>query len=98
MANKIQIVAIEQNALVESINLNTYLVSKLIKAQLTVESLLNNAKKKKREYNKDTSVWNDVLDENGNNVIEYGSIDGQIVYERVRPILDELVAAFEGAQ
>ena len=95
---RIKVSTVEMNAHVEVINMSSYLVAKVIKAHMRLSNALNVAKYVKQEYKEvDESGkkgWVDVLDENGTPVIEYSSIDGNMLNEDIMPLLQELVDAF----
>lgn len=95
---RIKVSTVEMNAHVEVINMSSYLVAKVIKAHMRLSDALNGAKHVKQEYKEiDESGkkgWVDVLDENGTPVIEYSSIDGNMLNEDIMPLLQELVDAF----
>lgn len=97
---KIQITTIEKTANVQVIELNTYIVSKVLKAQMRLSDALEKAKHTKQEYklvDEETGkkAWVDTLDEKGNPIVEYHAIDGEMLNDDVMPLLDELVKAFE---
>ena len=92
---KIQITTVKQTCDVQVIGINAYLIAKAIKAQIAVENAVEEAKRTKTKYNEETKQYEDVLDKNGNKVIEYNSIKGRIIAEKVLPFLNELVEAFE---
>lgn len=95
---KIQVSTVKMNADVEVINMSSYLVAKVMKAHIRMSDALNGAKHVKQEYKEvDESGrkdWVNVLDENGKPVIEYSSIDGNMLNEDIMPLLQELVDAF----
>lgn len=91
---KIQISTVEQTANVEVLNINTYLVSKILNAKIRLEIALKNAEYTPTKKN-DEGNWVDELDENGNKVITYRNIDGNIINNEVYPILKEIADAFE---
>lgn len=95
---KIQVSTVEMNSHVEVIFMNSHLVSKVMNAYIRLSDALNGAKHVKQEYKEvDESgkkSWVDVLDENGTPVIEYSSIDGNMLNEDIMPLLQELVDAF----
>jgi hypothetical protein len=95
---KIQVSTVKMNADVEVINISSYLVAKVMKAHIRLSDALDSAKHVKQEYKEvDESGkgdWVNVLDENGKPVIEYNSIDGNMLNEDIMPLLQELVDAF----
>ena len=90
---KIQISSVKREANIQVIELNSYLISKIIKAQIILESAINKKEKTKWDDNTQKSVK--VTDEKGNPVYDYRSVDGKLIDEKVLPILTELVEAFE---
>lgn len=97
---KIQVSTVEMNANVEVINVNTYFVSKVVKAYIRLKDALEQAKHTKQEFKMvdektGKKEWVDVLDENANPIIEYRTIDGNMINDDVMPLLNELVEAFE---
>ena len=95
---RINVSTVEMNTHVEVINMSSYLVAKVIKAHIRLSDALNGAKHVKQEYKEvyesGKKEWVDVLDENGTPVIEYSSIDGNMLNEDIMPLLQELVDAF----
>ena len=91
--SKIQISTIERMANVQVIELNSYIISKVIKAAVVLESAINKKEKTKWDDNVQKTVK--VTDENGNPMYDYRSVDGKLLDEKVLPILNELVDAFE---
>ena len=91
--SKIQISTIERMANVQVIELNSYIISKVIKAAVVLENAINKKEKTKWDDNVQKSVK--VTDENGNPMYDYKSVDGKLLDEKVLPILNELVDAFE---
>lgn len=94
--NKIQIQTVKQTCDVQVIGINAYFITKAIKAQIAVETAVENAKRNETRYNDETKKIEDVLDENGNKIIKYNNIEGKLIAEKVLPFLTELVNAFEG--
>ena len=90
---KIQISSVKRECQVEVIDLNSYIISKIVRAQVSLESALG--KKEKTEWNEATQKREKVLDEKGNQVYTYNSVPGELLAERVLPLLNELVEAFE---
>ena len=90
---KIQISTIEKTANVQVIELNSYLISKVVKAQVYLESAIN--KKEKTTWNDKDNKYEKVLDANGNQVYSFSSVSGEQLDKKVLDILNELVEAFE---
>ena len=90
---KIQISTVKKECQVQVIELNAYLISKAVKAQVVLENALN--KKEKTKWNDTTQKSEKVLDDNGNQVYSYNSVDGALLAEKILPLLNELVEAFE---
>lgn len=98
---KIQVSTVTKQADVQVIELNAYAITKIVKAQIRLKDALKNAEHKKREYkvvNDETGekAWVNVLDENGNEIVEYSNVDGSMLNNEVMPLLQELVDALEG--
>lgn len=91
---KIQVSTVKMTADVEVINVSSYLVAKVVRAHDAVDTLIEQNKHVKQNYNKETSKWELVLDENGNEQYEYVDYTTQAVEEHVYPLLKELIAAF----
>lgn len=81
---------------VQVINVSSRLVCLAVKAQITLESLLDNATSPTTKWNEEKCVWEEVKDENGNTTMSIGSIDGEKVSADVLPFLKELVDALKG--
>lgn len=94
MANKIQVRTVEMNANVEVIPMNAYLVAKCVRTHAYIKNFLERNESEAQRYNKDTQTWEKVLDENGKQVYDYGSMKGKELKEHILPLLDEFVAAF----
>ncbi len=92
---KIQISTIEKMANVQIIELNASFIARCVRLQAQLEPLVKDITHTKRKYNEDTKKYDDVLDENGNKVIEYDRVDGRVLAETVLPFFDEIVKAFE---
>ena len=92
---KIQVTTIEKMANVQIIELNASFIARVVRLQAQLEPLVKDITRTKRKYNDDTKKYEDVLDENGNKVIEYDRVDGKVLAENVMPFFDELVKAFE---
>ena len=94
MEKKIQVSTVKMTADVEVINVSSYLVAKVVRAHDCVDTLIEQNKHVKQNYNKETNKWEPVLDENGKEQYEYADYTTQAVEERVYPLLKELIAAF----
>lgn len=92
---KIQITTIEKVANVQVIELNASFIARVVRLQAQLEPLVENITRIKRKYNDETKKYDDVLDENGNKVIEYDRVDGKILAETILPFFNEIVKAFE---
>ena len=95
---KIAVSTVEMKANVQVINVNAYLITKVVKAQILLENLLKNTIDVKQEYceNEDGKKgWVDVFDEDGKPVPEYRSICSEPLHKEILPLLKELVDAFE---
>ena len=92
---KIQVTTIEKMANIQVIELNASFISRVVRLQVQLEPLVEKITRIKRKFNDETKEYEDVLDENGNKIIEYDRVDGRILVENVLPFFDELVKAFE---
>jgi len=92
---KIQITTIEKMANVQVIELNASFIARVVRLQAQLEPLVKDITRTKRRYNDAEKKYEDVLDENGNKVIEYDRVDGRILAETILPFFDELCKAFE---
>lgn len=92
---KIQVTTIEKMANVQIIELNASFIARVVRLQAQLEPIVKDITCTKRKYNDGAKTYEDVLDENGNKVIEYDRVDGRILAENVLPFFDELVKAFE---
>ena len=90
---KIQMSTVKREANFQVIELNSYLISKVIKAQVVLEAAIN--KQERTKWNDNTQKSEKVLDEKGNPTYSYKSVEGKLLDEKVLPILTELVEAFE---
>ena len=95
MAKKIQLTSIEMTGKAEIIKVNSYLIAKCVRAQVVLNRELEKAKQPKTERDEETGKWKNVLDKNGNPVVEYSGVSGRVMHDEVMPLLDELVKAFE---
>ena len=93
MEKKIQISSVKKECQIQVIELNAYLISKVVKAQVLLENVIN--KKEKTKWDDNTQKSIKVVDEKGNPVYTYSSVDGKLLDEKVLSILNELVEAFE---
>lgn len=98
---KIQVSTVTKQANVQVIELNAYAITKIVKAQIRLKDALKNAERKKKEYKvvddeTGEKAWVSVLDENGNEIVEYNNVDGNMLNNEVMPLLQELVDALEG--
>ena len=92
---KIQVTTIEKMANVQIIELNASFIARVVRLQAQLEPLVKDITRTKKKFNDETKKYEDVLDENGNKVIEYDRVDGRILTETILPFFDELVKAFE---
>ena len=92
---KIQVTTIEKMANVQIIELNASFIARVVRLQAQLEPIVENITRTKRKFNDETKKYDDVLDENGNKVIEYDRVDGAILAETILPFFDELCKAFE---
>ena len=90
---KIQISTVEKTCNVQVIELNTYIVSKVVRAQAFLENAI--AKKAKTTWNDSTNKRENVVDANGNQEYDYSNVSGKSLDEKVLAVLNELVEAFE---
>ena len=96
---KIQVTTVTKNANVQVIELNAYIISKVIRAQVQLEALLRGTIRTKKEYKavdeEGHKEWVDVLDENGNTIPLYDCVASETLHNNIMPLLNELVNAFE---
>lgn len=92
---KIQVTTIEKMAHVQIIELNASFIVRVVRLQAQLEPLVEEITRTKRKFNEETKKYEDVLDENGNKVIEYDRVDGKILAETILPFFNEIVEAFE---
>jgi len=92
---KIQVTTIEKMANVQIIELNASFIARIVRLQVQLEPIVENITRTKRKFNDETKKYDDVLDENGNKVIEYDRVDGKVLAENVMPFINELCEAFE---
>ena len=93
--NKIQVTTIEKMANVQVIELNASFIAKVVRLQAQLEPVIKDITRTKRRYNDEEKKYEDVIDENGNKVIEYDRVDGKILVEKVMPFINELCEDFE---
>lgn len=96
--SKITVSTVEMKANVQVINVNAYLITKIVKAQVLLENLLRGTigtQQEYREVEEGKKDWVDILDENGKPVPQYRNVDSEPLHKEILPLLDELVAAFE---
>lgn len=92
---KIQVTTIEKMANVQIIELNASFIARVVRLQAQLEPIVENITRTKRKFNDETKKYDDVLDDNGNKVIEYDRVDGKVLAENVMPFINELCEAFE---
>lgn len=92
---KIQISTIEKVANIQIIELNASFIARVVRLQTQLEPLVEGITRTKCKFNEETKKCEDVLDENGNKVIEYDRVDGKILAETILPFFNEIVEAFE---
>ena len=92
---KIQVTTIEKMANVQIIELNASFIARVVRLQAQLEPLVKDITRTKKKFNDETKKYEDVLDENGNKVIEYDRVDGKILAENILPFINELCEAFE---
>lgn len=92
---KIQITTVEKMANVQVIELNTSFIARVVRLQAQLEPLVKDITRTKRKFNDEEKKYEDVLDENGNKVIDYDRVDGRILAETILPFFNEICEAFE---
>jgi cell division protein FtsL len=92
---KIKVTTIEKMANVQIIELNASFIARVVRLQAQLEPIVENITRTKRKFNDETKKYDDILDENGNKVIEYDRVDGKVLAENVIPFINELCEAFE---
>lgn len=90
---KIQMSTVKREANIQVIELNSYIIAKVIKAQVALETAIN--KQERTKWNDNTQKSEKVLDDKGNPTYSYKSVEGKLLDEKVLSILTELVEAFE---
>lgn len=91
--SKIQISTVEKTCNIQVIELNSYIVSKVVRAQAFLENAI--AKKPKTVWNDNTSKRENIVDANGNQEYDYSNVSGKLLDEKVLAVLNEIVEAFE---
>lgn len=91
---KISVSTVKMNADVEVINVSSYLVAKVVRAQMVMDNMIEQSKYPQQKYNDETKAWEPVLDENGNQVYAHHNDVVATMEERIYPLLNELVEAF----
>lgn len=92
---KIQITTVEKMANVQVIELNASFIARVVRLQAQLEPLVKDITRTKRKFNDEEKKYEDVLDENGNKVIDYDRVDGRILAETILPFFNEICEAFE---
>lgn len=91
---KISVSTVKMTADVEVINVSSYLVAKVVRAQMIMDNMIERSKHAKQNYNDETKTWEPVLDENGNQVYTHRNDAVATMEEYIYPLLNELVEAF----
>ena len=91
----ITITTVKQTADVQVLGVNAYLISKIMRAQIILNNLINEVKHERQHYDKEAEKWVKELDDKNNPIIDYSNVKGQPLAEQVLPILTEIVEAFE---
>ena len=91
---KISVSTVKMNADVEVINVSSYLVAKCVRAQMVMDQMIEQSKYARQKYNEETKEWENVLDENGNQVYAHHNEEVAKMEEYIYPLLNELVEAF----
>lgn len=94
MEKKIVISTVQQTCDVQVLNINAYLIAKVINAKIKLQDKLEGAEYVKQHRDPETKEWIDDIDENGNTIKQWGSIDGNMLKKDVMPLLEELAEAF----
>lgn len=92
---KIQVTVIPKQANIQVIELDASFIVRVAKLQARLEPIISSAKHVKTKFNESTQKREEIVDEKGNKVVEYSSIDGKFIAEEVLPFFDELIEAFE---
>jgi len=91
---KISVSTVKMTADVEVINVSSYLVAKCVRAQMVMDQMIEQSKYARQKYNEETKEWENVLDENGNQVYAHHNEEVAKMEEYIYPLLNELVEAF----
>lgn len=91
---KIQVSTVKMNADVEVINVSSYLVAKCVRAHMVMDNMIEQSKYARQKFNDETKEWENVLDENGNQVYAHHNDAVATMEEHIYPLLNELVKAF----
>ena len=94
MAKKIVISTVQQTCDVQVLNINAYLIAKVLEAKIKLQDALEKAEYVKQHRDPLDNGWVDDIDEDGNVVKQWRSIDGNMLNKDVMPILAELAEAF----
>jgi hypothetical protein len=94
MEKKIIISTVQQTCDVQVLNINAYLVAKVINAKIKLQDKLKEAEYVKQHRDPETKEWVDDIDENGNTIKEWRTVDGNMLKADVMPLLEELAEAF----
>ena len=91
--SKIQVTSFEKTCNIQVIELNAYVISKVVRAQAFLENAIG--KKPKTVWNDTTGKRENVVDTNGNQEYDFTNVSGKSLDEKVLSVLTELVEAFE---
>lgn len=91
---KIQVSTVKMTADVEVINVSSYLVAKVVRAQMHADQMIEQCKHVKTRWDDEKHERVPDLDENGNVQHEYSEYTAQVLDEYIYPLLNELVEAF----
>jgi predicted Holliday junction resolvase-like endonuclease len=95
MAKKIEVSTMRMEADVQVINVSSRLIYLALKAQMTLERLIDEATHETTKWNDVEKKWETQVDENGEPIFKIDSISGKAVSEHVMPFLNELVDALK---
>ena len=76
---------------VQIIELNASFIARVVRLQAQLEPLVKNITRTKYKFNEETKKYEDVLDENGNKVIEYDRVDGEILAKKNNVVVEAKV-------